>query len=139
MMGRLVLVLMVFIILSGCDGSGNPLLPVSGKVSYQGAALQGGIIVFTPDSSRGAHGAIAVGEIQADGSYSLRTDKAFGAGAGWYRVTVAAVSAEAVALPGHRYGVPPSLVPEKYRDPELSRLACEIKPDRANCIDINLE
>jgi hypothetical protein len=30
-------------------------------------------------------------------------------------------------------------VPEKYRDPELSGLSCEVKPECANCIDFNLE
>jgi hypothetical protein len=126
-------------ILSGCDGGSNPLLPVSGKVSYKGSVLQSGIIVFTPDNSRGGHGAMALGEIQADGTYNLRTEKAFGAAAGWYRVTVAAVGSDAIALPGQRFGVPASLLPERYRDPELSRLVCEIKPDRANSVDFNLD
>ena len=32
-----------------------------------------------------------------------------------------------------------SILPEKYRDPELSLLACEIKPDRPNQLDFNLD
>jgi hypothetical protein len=132
-------ILLFVLFLTGCDSRPDSLLPVRGKVSYKGAAVEGGIIVFTPDASRGCHGAMALAEIQPDGSYSLRTEKGSGAGAGWYRVTVAAVGADTLALPGHRYGVPPSLVPEKYRDPELSRLVCEVKPDRANEIDFNLD
>jgi hypothetical protein len=30
-------------------------------------------------------------------------------------------------------------LPEKYRDPEQSMLACEIKPSRTNTIDFNLD
>jgi hypothetical protein len=130
---------LALIFLAGCDNGSNSLLPVSGKVTYKGAALQGGIIVFTPDGSRGGRGAMALGEIHLDGTYNLRTEKAFGAAAGWYRVTVAAVSSNVVAGPGQRFGVPASLLPERYRDPELSRLLCEIKPDRANTIDFNLD
>jgi hypothetical protein len=131
--------LLLVLVLTGCDGGSNALLPVSGKVTYKGSVLPGGIIVFTPDGSRGGHGAMAVGEIQADGTYSLRTDKVLGAAAGWYRVTVAAVSAAATASPGQRFNTPASLLPEKYRDPESSRLTCEIKPDRANIIDFDLD
>jgi hypothetical protein len=137
--GRRGISLAFFILLAGCDGGSSPLLPVSGKVTYRGSAVPGGIIVFTPDSSRGGHGAIAMGEIHADGTYSLRTDQTFGASPGWYRVTVAAVSSDSVSSAGQRYGIPPSLLPDKYRDPELSRLVCEIKPDRANSIDFNLD
>jgi hypothetical protein len=137
--GGLGLLLVLGFFSFGCDGGANIFLPVTGKVTYQGLALQGGIIVFTPDGSRGGHGAMAVGEIQPDGTYSLRTEKAFGAAAGWYRVTVATASVGTIPSPGQRFHVPPSLLPEKYRDPDLSRLVCEVKPDRANSIDFNLD
>jgi hypothetical protein len=41
-------------------------------------------------------------------------------------------------LPGEPYSTPQSIVPEKYRDPELSQLACEVKPHRSNQFDFNL-
>jgi hypothetical protein len=137
MLGRIVTLLLLLTV--GCDAASSPFLPVRGKVAYRGVPVQGGLIVFTPDARRGAHGAIAMGEIQTDGSYSLRTEKSFGAAPGWYRVTVAALGGNSVHLQGDRYPIPPSLLPERYRDPELSQLSCEIKPERANEIDFNLD
>jgi hypothetical protein len=121
----------------GC-GSG-PLAPVRGKVSYKGTPLRAGSIVFTPDPQRGTGGPLAQAEIQSDGTYLLRTGDAVGAAAGWHRVTVVAVEA---ALPGASagpYPVPRSLLPEKYRDPELSGLSCEVKAAQENKIDFNLD
>jgi hypothetical protein len=124
--------------LSGCGRA--PLTPVHGKVSYQGAALQGGVIVFSPDTSRGERGAIAVGKIREDGGYTLYTGDAAGAAAGWYRVTVSSLAATSFSVPpGQGFNFPASLIPEKYRDPEQSLLACEVKPSRTNSIDFNLE
>src|SRR5207302_8665111 len=100
--------------------------------------LHSGTIVFPPDASRGSTGPIAHGEIRADGSYTLRSGQAFGAVPGWHRITVAAVHPPAAAA-GQRYAVPQSLVPDRYRDPELSGLVCEVKADRPNVFDFNLE
>jgi hypothetical protein len=124
---------------AGC-GRGRPALnPVHGKVYYQGKALGSGTIVFTPDASRGGNGALARSEVQADGSYSLRTDQAYGAAPGWYRVTVMAVKAPGKPAPGQRYAVPQSLLPERYRDPELADLVREVKDGRENDIDFHLD
>jgi hypothetical protein len=122
----------------GCGGP-KALLPVSGKVTYRGQPVPGGTIAFTPDAKHGEHGPMAVGEIAPDGTYSLRTGKDFGAAAGVYRVTVAAVTSRGIAPPGQPFHVPQSLVPEKYRDPELSQVTSRIEPDRANIIDIDLK
>ena len=43
---------------------------VSGKVFYKGMLLRNGIIVFTPDATRGETGKIAFGIIKDDGSYT---------------------------------------------------------------------
>jgi hypothetical protein len=124
---------------SGC-GSGKPeLSPVHGKVTYKGTALPCGTIVFTPDASRGHRGGLARSEIQADGSYSLRTDSGYGAIPGWYRVTVMAVEMPGSAEPGQRYPVPRALLPEKYRDPELAGLVREVKAGGENVIDFPLD
>jgi hypothetical protein len=68
---------------------------------------------------------MAKADIQADGSYVLRTGDAWGAVAGWHRVTV--VSFDASALPA------------RYRDPEQSGLSFEVRPNQDNTININLE
>jgi hypothetical protein len=123
----------------GCGSAAQPLVPVSGKVVYQGMTISAGTIVFTPDSKKGTNGPIAMGEIRVDGTYSLKTGKSFGAAAGWYRVTVAALGPGEPAPPGQRYHIPPSLLPEKYRDPDLSQLACQVHPNQANAIDFKLD
>jgi hypothetical protein len=125
--------------LGGCRSATTPLVPVRGKVTYRGTALHRGTIVFTPDASRGGAGPLAHAEIRADGSYTLRSGQAFGAVAGWHRVTVAAVETPAAAPAGQRYAVPETLVPDKYRDPQLSGLVCEVLVDRPNVFVFNLE
>jgi hypothetical protein len=128
----------MFLVL-GC-GSGKPTAnPVNGKVYFKGSALPCGTIVFTPDASRGNQGALARSEIQSDGSYSLRTEVGYGVAPGWYRVTVMAVEMPEKPEPGKRYPKPRSLLPEKYRDPELAGLIREVKAGQANGIDFNLE
>jgi hypothetical protein len=127
-LGALMLALLVPA--AGCQRS--PVLrPVSGKVSYRGTALTGGVVVFTPDTTRGESGPIALGMIREDGSYVLNTGDAAGAGPGWYRITVAPFTTPA----------PPRLpmLPDKYRDPELSMLRCQVKADQPNTIDLNLD
>jgi hypothetical protein len=134
-------VLMATIVLAlasaGCgEPAGALLAPVHGTVTYRGEPVTGGVIVFVPDASRGSDGPLATGEIGPDGGYHLDTGKTAGAAGGWYRVTVAAVDRNAL---GADRGVPHSLLPEKYRDPELSGLICEVKPGRANTLNFRLE
>jgi hypothetical protein len=121
----------------GCQRGPATLLPVTGKVAYRGVPLQGGTIVFTPDSARGESGPLAFGRIGQDGTYHLYTGDALGAAAGRYRVTINSVSASA-AVPGQPLSPPYSLLPDQYRDPDHSNLACEIKADRTNTVDFNL-
>jgi hypothetical protein len=124
---------------SGCRRS-TALYPVAGKITYRGAALNNGVIVFTPDASRGESGPSALGTIRADGTYTLSTGDAAGANSGWYRITVAAVAAPAPKTPvPAQFQAPLPLLPEKYRDPELSLLRCQIKPDQPNTIDLTLD
>jgi hypothetical protein len=122
------------VLAAGCQRS-TVLNPVNGKVTYKGALLNNGFIVFTPDASRGESGPMALGTIGADGSYTLSTDDGPGAGAGWYRVTVTA----RIGAAQNASQRPVSLLPEKYRDPELSLLRCQVKPNQVNVIDLNLD
>jgi hypothetical protein len=118
--------------LAGCGKTPSKPAAVQGRVSYRGALLPGGTIVFTPDTARGGSGPLARAEIQPDGTYSLRTEDQAGAYPGWYRVTVACFQ----GAPGT---VPRSLLPTAYLDPEMSGLAREVKADQDNTLDINLD
>ncbi|MBI2807747.1 MAG: hypothetical protein HYX68_22430 [Planctomycetes bacterium] len=120
---------------AGCQKRSTTLNQVTGKVFYKGAPLSGGLIVFSPDVNRGETGTIAFSKIGPDGSYTLQTADAKGATAGWYRVTVASLSSTSGS-----YETPvTSLIPDKYRDPSLSQLQCEVKTNRDNHLDFNLD
>jgi hypothetical protein len=124
---------------AGCGPKSDTVAPVRGTVSYRGAPLRTGTIVFTPDSSKGTRGPLAMGEIQPDGSFMLKTGDSSGAVPGWHRVTVVAVQAPQAAPEGHKFPIPPSILPEKYRDPDLCGLSREVKGGQANVIDFNLD
>jgi hypothetical protein len=124
--------------LPGCQPAGPPPTSVQGKVLFHGSSLTAGIIVFSPDQARGCNGPVARGTVQTDGSYSLRTGEMAGAIPGWYRVTVVAVETDP-ATPGQRFAHHRSLLPAKYRDPELSGLTCEVRATRPNIINFDLE
>jgi hypothetical protein len=134
---RLCSLALLLALASGCTRQPTPLLPFGGKVSFKGAQLPGGLIVFTPDAGRGGSGPIAFGTIRADGAYTLFTGNAEGASAGWYRISVASFSP--AQPPADHVPLSTSLLPERYRDPGLSLLVCEVKPDRANQLDFNLD
>ncbi len=121
---------------AGCQRCPEPLALVHGKVTFQGRPLPGGTIVFLPDTSRGTHGSIAMAEIHADGTYTLKTDDAFGATPGHHRVTIASHVAPYLAMspPAWRAGLP-----TKYRDPHLSGLAVEVLPGADNSINFDLD
>ena len=133
-----ILAVCVCLLVAGC-GPDGALAPVQGKVFYQGKPLPRGTIVFTPDANRGCTGPLASAEIQPDGSFALHTDKAEGAIPGWHRVTVLAVEPPPKDGSGFRFVVPRSLLPEKYRDPIQSGLACEVQPGKVNGINFNLD
>jgi hypothetical protein len=137
--GRLLLALPLALLATGCGSGRRPLTPVHGKVYCHGTALSRGTIVFTPDASRGHCGPLARSAIQPDGSYSLRTDSHYGAAPGWYRVTVIAVELVEKPAAGDRFATAQSLLPEKYRDPELAGLVREIKAGCENAIDFHLD
>jgi hypothetical protein len=131
--------IVVAALLGGCRRGAAPLTPVSGKVAFQTRNLTGGLIVFTPDNSKGNSGQMAVGKIAQDGSYYLYTGDTAGASAGWYRITVTSFGPTGVQVAGQMPNPPNSYLPEKYRDPVLSELSCEIKPDKPNAINFNLD
>ena len=103
-----------------CGGKEPVLAPVSGRVFYKGQPLPAGSIVFTPNADKGGRGPLARGEIQTDGSYSLRTNGAPGSCAGWHRVTVVSVQAAAEQPAAGKFLEVRSLLPARYASPDLS-------------------
>jgi hypothetical protein len=130
---------LMLVLATGCEPATEPLAMVHGKVSYKGRPLSTGTIVFTPDVQRGTVGPMARSEIQPDGTYILQSKGVRGATAGWHRVTVMALESSSPNDPVGAPIVPRSLLPEKYRDPELSGLSCRIEGGRENSFDFDLE
>jgi hypothetical protein len=113
---------------AGCESKPPALVPVAGRVTYAGAVVVRGVIVFAPDSEGGNYGACATGEIGSDGRYTLSTEGAPGAIPGWHRVTIAGLDS----------GYGPRL-PDRFRDPNLSKLRVEVVAGRENALDFKLD
>lgn len=120
---------------TGCGGL--KLVPVSGKVTLGGQALNGVAVSFVPDSSKGNTARLScMGRIGPDGRYALttngvtRSETGKGAPLGWYKVTLV------TTLPG----APEVAVNPKYLDPAKTPLSIEVvanpEPDQ---YDIKLE
>lgn len=131
--------LVILVALLGCSGSGPGFAPVRGKVSYRGIALRGGSIVFSPDGDRGTRGPMARADIRPDGTFQLMTGEAPGAVPGWHRVTIVSVEHVMGYSPDQPFASPRSLLPEKYRSPDLSGLVCEVQKSRENEFTFNLD
>lgn len=129
---------LVLLLIVGCEAESQTHVAVRGRVVYRGVPLTGGLIVFAPDTTRGSDGPLARAEIQSDGSYELHVEGATGVSPGWYRVTVMALESAATSGNGTP-AVPRSLLPDKYRDPELSGLVREVKSGQENILEFRLE
>lgn len=114
----------------GCNRK-TPQTPatVRGAVAFQGRLLNGGLVVFAPDTEKGSRGKPVRGEIGPDGRYELRLDGASPIPPGWYRVTIAAAPTSALDAP-----FPPQLA-----RPDLSGLVREVKPGQENVFDFSVE
>jgi hypothetical protein len=64
-----VLFCLLLLLLAGCSKSHPPLARVIGKVSYQGARVTSGKVLFLPQGG----GKQGIGTIQSDGTFELTT------------------------------------------------------------------
>lgn len=101
---------------------------VSGTVTLDGKPLQKGMISFYPAEK----GPIGYGNIQPDGSYSLRTGSQSGIPAGEYIVTVVAYNDPP---PGQVERMPTLLTPARYAEKSKSDLRYDVTPG-SNAIDV---
>lgn len=138
----------IFALSTGCD-NGPEVAPVHGHVTYKGTPVPTGTVTFYPTQG----GRPAVGNIKADGSYTLsRKEPGDGVVVGEYTVTVEAREAvqpgdvqqaksladEAMAEPIGKTTAPPKdLVPAKYSMVETSGLTATVNSG-SNQIDFDL-
>ena len=101
------------------------LVPVEGKVIFDGSPLPKGSIRFQPDKEKGnTFGSEPIGEIGADGSYKLSTNGKPGAPIGWYKISVNGAGSE-IPDSGKPFANKSPLA-AKFIDPQKSGLSVEV-------------
>ncbi len=124
----------------GCNSASIPgTVPVGGKVSYKGTAIEGAIITFIPEGN----GRPATATTLAGGVYSLTTLDAPGAMPGKYKVTIDKVeygtggtsSMEAASTGNPAEGKVKRALPKKYAEAASTPLAIEVPADGKKDID----
>jgi len=117
----------------GCSG-GALESQVSGTVSLDGKAIGPGVVVFALDGSAKP----AIGAIQSDGTYSMKTSRQVGLVPGHYQIAVSIREQPVNMQPGDRPPPGKSLIPEKYESVETAGLARDVQPG-LNVVDIELQ
>lgn len=123
----------------GCSKGGPDLVPVKGKVLYQGKPVPKATVFFLSTT-----GGVASGTTDDQGQFTLATVGRAGAVVGEHRVTVTAIegqqsttapevgSAEYMSRMKSASSKPPkSLIPEKFNKPDSSGLKQNVDPDAA--------
>ncbi|MEW4570728.1 hypothetical protein AB1L88_22920 [Tautonia sp. JC769] len=110
------------------------LATVRGTVTYNGKPVDHGQVVFIP--TEGVGGPSAVGEINADGSYQMKTADFQGAAVGRHRVTV---HSRRPLRPEEEKSliIPELLIPDRYANEVDTPLAIDVEPG-VNQYDIEL-
>jgi hypothetical protein len=124
---RLAAVASLLLLVVGCD-RGPTLVPVSGKVIYNGTPLRFGSVTFQP-----SRGQPAIGEIQSDGSFVLGTYRAKdGAVIGLHQVRITCYESQgppAAEASGER-SLGKLLIPLKYTLYDQSGLMADIREEQ---------
>jgi hypothetical protein len=120
----------------GCGPKSGDLVPVSGRVTWEGAAVTTGNITFVPAQS--AESRPSTGQIQSDGTYQMSTfQQADGVPPGKYRVAIDSTPPPPVeTMPGQ--DLPRGPVPASYADPTTSGLEATVEAGYAVEIDFAL-
>lgn len=128
-------VLSVVALLSGCTQTPS-VVPVSGKVLYNGEPLPFGIVMFQPEKGQAAQG-----EIQSDGSFQLSTyGPNDGAVPGSHKVSVRCFSSQKSGPDGGDSGAPGRLlIPQQYTRFGQSGLSADIAAGSTQPIVLELK
>jgi hypothetical protein len=107
----------LLIVVSGCSSEKRvPVFPVAGKVSFQGAAPAGALVVLQPVGSKEPTEIAPTGTVKADGSFALTSyDQDDGAPVGDY-VAVIQWFKNVPAL----NGAGPNVLPKQYASAKSS-------------------
>jgi len=114
----------------GCGGVRR--IPVAGTVTLDGQPLNGGWLVFTPDTAKGNTARISCTSRIQDGHYDLetngvtRSESGSGVPLGWYKVSFRILEESTKKHP-----MAPINVNEKFKDPDKTPLSVEVKDNPA--------
>lgn len=127
--------LALLVVATGCSGDRMKTYTVTGKVTYKGKAVPNGTVNFIPSGP----GPSATGELQKDGTFTLKTYAAGdGAVAGKHKVVVVAMADQKDALPEARSPTPPSIVPNKFTSLATTTLTADVL-EKDNVIDFDIK
>jgi hypothetical protein len=124
--GRGILVLLCLAAASGCGLAKGKRTTVKGNVTVGGKALPRGMVVLSPDESKGNDSKEEPrGEIDAEGNFTISTrhDQP-GATPGWYRIAVTATKELDPKNP--YFSASDWLLPTRYIDYKTSGLSFEV-------------
>lgn len=109
----------------GCNSRSEPVGPtaVKGRVSFQGEAVPGAMVVFAPDRERGMSGKPIRAETGTDGVFELKEPPP-----GWYRVAIAPPAKSNWAQ-----------FPPQLRRPDTSTISREVVSGKANAFELSIE
>jgi hypothetical protein len=112
------------VLLSGCGDGSSKLVPVSGKVTINGKPLTSGWVSLRPDKSKGnTFGGEPMGEVNAQGEYTIQTNGQPGAPLGAYKVVVSSTGA---TTEDNTKVKAQSLVNPTYLHPDITPLKIEV-------------
>jgi len=114
------LLLVALSMLAGCGKKGPELQPVTGIVTFKGAAVADAQVVF----ENAAQGIYLTATTDAEGKYQVRTIDGEGLPAGEYQIAVRPAPSEEVGLmkdPGTRKDIP-----DRYRKSSTSGLSITV-------------
>lgn len=144
------------VFIGGCGGGGQrpATEPVTGSVKFKGAALAGATVTLVPATkpSQGEPFTVttprtAIAKTDSAGEFKLTSVKENdGAVPGEYKISVTKIEEPPPVTPSTDIAAPPpkavpikSLIPEKYNNPESSKLTATVKKGGPNRIDLDLK
>lgn len=129
--------LLIAVVSLGCSSASPELPHVSGTVTYQGAPVEGAMVVFQPAESSEQQPAQA--KTDAAGQFAMSTH----VGQGEYQPGLAPgkylVEITKTELSGDFTRPPRHLLPQKYASVKTSELTAEVPPEGAEELKFTLE
>jgi len=106
----------------GCERrAGETLLPVTGRITFDGQPLTGGSLSLRPDGGN-TNWQQPTGMIDANGRFVVYTNSQAGAPPGTYRIVAFVTETTKTETGAARPGLPRSLIPPRYNDPQQTPL-----------------